>query len=108
MNIIPNWMKISLTKQEIFSKIWPSSGMFKTPKKSTDRAYYLFALHIIGDFGATIAIPAVLAALLGNWLDERYQKYPLFIILCLLVAFLMTIRIVQKKAKRYGEEYNKI
>jgi len=77
-------------------------------KKPSDRAYYLFALRIVGDFGATIAVPAVLASLLGRWLDEKYDKYPLFIILSLLVAFLLTIRIIQTKAKRYGDEYNKM
>ncbi len=80
------------------------------PNKSaqSDRKYYLFALRIAGDFGATIAIPAVLGALLGNWLDEKYDKYPLFLIICLLLGFAATIRIIQKKAKKYGEQYNKM
>lgn len=79
----------------------------KNPKTS-DREYYLFALRIIGDFGVNIAVPAVLAALLGNWLDEKYDRYPLFIILCLIVAFLFTAKIIQKKAKKYGDEYQKM
>jgi len=82
--------------------------MPEVPKKTSDRAYYLFALRIMGDFGATIAVPAVLASLLGRWLDEKYHKYPLFIIICLIIAFIVTIRIIQKKVKKYGEEYNKM
>ena len=73
-----------------------------------DRKYYMFALKIVGDFGASIAIPAVLAALLGNWLDGKYFTYPLFLILCLIVAVLSTASTITKKAKKYGEEYNKI
>jgi len=82
--------------------------MTEAPKKTSDRAYYMFALRIVGDFGATIAVPAVLGALLGTWLDGKYQKYPLFTAICLAVAFLTTIRIIQKKAKRYGREYEQL
>ena len=77
-----------------------------TPKKS-DREYYLFALRIMGDFGVSIAVPAVLAALLGTWLDGKYQKYPFFTVICLIVAFIATVKIIRKKAKKYGDEYQK-
>jgi len=73
-----------------------------------DRKYYLFALKIAGDFGVAIAAPAVVAALLGNWLDGKYSTYPLFLILCLLVAGLLTAKSIHRKAKRYGEQYNKM
>lgn len=82
-------------------------NMEKKPKTS-DRAYYLFALRIIGDFGATIAVPAVLAAIIGTRLDEKYDRSPLFTISFLVVAFLATARIIQKKAKKYGDEYSKM
>jgi len=82
--------------------------MDNQPQSSNDRKYYLFALRIVGDFGATIAIPAVLGALLGKWLDEKYHHYPLFTAICLLVAFAITIQIIRKKAKRYGDEYQKL
>jgi len=82
--------------------------MNEAPKKVSDREYYLFALRIAGDFGATIAVPAVLGVLIGNWLDNKYDKYPLFLIICLLLAFAATVRIIQKKAKRYGDQYNKM
>jgi F0F1-type ATP synthase assembly protein I len=74
-------------------------------KKPGRREYYLFAFRIMSDFGISIAVPAVVAALLGQYLDGKYGRYPLFIILCLITAFLITIRIIQKKSKSYGEEY---
>jgi len=83
--------------------------MDKQPQKqSSDREYYMFALRIVGDFGITIAVPAVLGAFLGQWLENKYSHAPLFTILSLVVAFLITIRIIQKKAKKYGDQYNKM
>ena len=82
--------------------------MVENKPNSTDRGYYMLALRIIGDFGATIAVPVVLFALVGQWLDDKYGKYPLFTGLCLLVSFVITAKIIVKKAKRYGEEYNKL
>lgn len=77
-------------------------------RKTSDRAYYLFALRIVGDFGIAIAVPAVLGAVLGRTLDEKYHRASLFTVLCLIVAFLITISIVYKKAKYYGNEYQKM
>ena len=76
--------------------------------KQNDRQYYMLAMKIVLDFGASIAVPAVIFALIGQYLDEKYQKYPLFIILCLVNAFLITARIILAKAKIYGEEYQKL
>ncbi|MFA6485878.1 MAG: AtpZ/AtpI family protein [Candidatus Magasanikbacteria bacterium] len=82
--------------------------MLEKPPKTSDRQYYLFALRIVSDFGATIAVPAILAAWIGTWLDEKYNRAPLFLAICLIVAFAATARIIQKKAKKYGEEYQKM
>jgi len=82
--------------------------MVKISKKISDREYYFFALRIAGDFGVTIAIPAVLAALLGQYLDEKYNTMPWLLIICLIIAFAVTIRIIYKKVKKYGEEYQKL
>ncbi len=75
------------------------------PKKTSDRAYYMFALRIVGDFGASIAVPVVLLALLGQWLDEKYHKSPLFLIIGFLFAALVSGKIIYSKAKRYGDEF---
>ncbi len=74
----------------------------------SDRAYYLFGLKIAGDFGASIAVPVVILALLGQWLDEKYDKSPLFLILGFVLAALISAKIIYKKAKVYGEIYQKM
>lgn len=76
--------------------------------KQSDRQYYMLAMKIVLDFGATIAVPAVIFALVGQYLDEKYQKYPLFVILCLVNAFLITAKIIISKAKVYGKEYQNL
>ena len=62
----------------------------------------------MSDFGISIAVPAVAAVLLGQYLDGKYGKYPLFTVLCLITSFLITIRIIQKKAKMYGDEFARL
>lgn len=70
-----------------------------------DRKYYLFALRIVGDFGATIAVPVVIFVLIGQWLDVRYDKSPWFTVIAFVLATLLSGRMVYKKAKKYGAEY---
>lgn len=77
------------------------------PKKS-DRVYYTFALKIIGDFGISIAAPVVLFVLLGQYLDEKYNRSPLFTVLAFILAALVTAKIIYKKAYKYGEAYKKL
>ena len=55
--------------------------------------------------GFMIAIPAVAAAFLGQYLDEKYNTYPLFLVLCLINAFIISAKIVIDKARMYGKEY---
>ena len=81
------------------------------PKKNpflVDREYYIFALGAAGDFGITIAIPVVIFALLGTYFDDKYGTHPLFVIWCLVISALLTIKIVYKKARYYGEEFRKL
>jgi len=78
------------------------------PKKTTDREYMLFAIRIMGDFGVSIAAPVVVFVLIGQYLDGRYGHAPFFTVLGFLLAAALTVRIIQRKAKRYGEEYQKM
>ena len=80
----------------------------KNSKKSTSREYYLFAFKIIGDFGASIALPVVILVLIGQYLDDKYNKAPLFIILGFILAALTSAKIIYKKTKIYNEEYKKL
>lgn len=73
-----------------------------------DRELYSFAFRVFGDFGVSIAIPAVFGALLGQWLDERYGTSPRYLIIILIVAFILTAVNIVRKAKRYGREYQQL
>ena len=72
---------------------------------NTDAAYYRLAMKIFADFSGTIALPAVLAALLGKWLDVRYGTEPWLLISLLVFALLSTAVSIKRKAKRYADQY---
>lgn len=78
------------------------------PKKSNGYQYQLFAFKMLGDFGFAIATPVVLFVLIGQYLDGKYGKSPLFTILGFVLAALVTAKVIYKKAKKYGEEYKKM
>ena len=73
-----------------------------------DAAYYRLAMRIFADFGITIAVPSVVAALAGSWLDERYQTEPRYLIILLIFAILLTAVSVYRKAVRYGRIFNSL
>lgn len=77
-------------------------------KPSDDRRYYLFALKIVGDFGASIAIPVVIFALLGKYLDARYNTAPWLLICGFALSAFLSGKMIYNKAKRYGAEYQNL
>lgn len=79
--------------------------MEKQPQKTTTRDYYLFAIRTIGDFGATIAVPVVIFVLIGQYLDGKYDKGPIFTISAFILAALVSGKIIYKKSKIYGRDY---
>ena len=70
-----------------------------------DRKYYLLGLRIAGDFGATIAVPVVIFVFIGQWLDGKYDKAPWFTIVAFILAAILSGRMIYKKAKRYGKQF---
>lgn len=76
------------------------------PTDPKSRNNMLLGFRIVGDFGATIAIPVVLFVIIGQWLDGRYNKSPWFTILGFVLAALITTVMIKKKAKEYGKEYH--
>jgi len=75
------------------------------PKTASDSHYYGFAMRIVGDFGATIAVPAVVGAFAGIWLDKRFGTAPWLLIVTLGLSFALTAHMIQKKAKMYGQKF---
>jgi len=77
-------------------------------KNDDTRASYMLGLRIMADFGATIAIPAVLAAVVGVRLDAAWGTKPYVLIALLLIAFGLTALVIRRKAVAYGREYQKL
>lgn len=74
--------------------------------ETSDRKYYLFALKIMGNFGVSIAVPVVVMVLIGQYFDEKYNyQWPIFTILGFIIAALISAKIIHRKAKQYGKEY---
>ena len=65
-------------------------------------------MRIFADFSIAIAVPAVVAALFGQWLDQKHQTEPRYTAIFLILALLSTGYMVWKKAKRYKDQYEKI
>lgn len=68
----------------------------------------LLGFKIMGDFGATIAIPVVLFVWTAGKLESKYGGAPWLTIVAFVLAGLLTGYIINKKAKKYGQEYEKI
>jgi F0F1-type ATP synthase assembly protein I len=75
---------------------------------SKDSAYYRLGLKIFIDLTGSIAIPAVLGAVIGKKLDTKYATAPRYLILLLALALVFTAILIVKKAKRYRDEYESI
>jgi F0F1-type ATP synthase assembly protein I len=88
----------------------PSKTMQDKSKEqlSNNRKYYLFAFKIMGDFGVSIAVPVVLFAYIGQKLDDYYNTKMIFTIIGFVIAAALTAKLIYKKAKKYGEEYQKL
>lgn len=70
-----------------------------------DRAYYMFALKIVGDFGVTLAAPLIIFVLIGRYLDRTQGIGPWGTIVAFVLAALLSGKLIIKKARRYGDEY---
>lgn len=68
----------------------------------------MMGLKIVGDFGASIALPVVLFVWIGQWLDEKYQSGPWFTVLAFVLAAALSGRMIYRKAKVYGREYQNL
>ena len=78
------------------------------PKDSQERKYMLLGFKIIGDFGATIAVPVVVFVMIAQWLEGKYGHGPWLTIMAFVLAAALTAKMLIKKAKEYGRQYQKI
>ena len=78
------------------------------PDDPKDRQYLFLGLRIVGDFGATIAVPVVLFVLLGQWIDKQYNFSPWGTIVAFAFAAVLSGMIVYRKAKDYGKQYEEL
>jgi F0F1-type ATP synthase assembly protein I len=77
-------------------------------KSGSDNAYYLLGLRALADFGATIAVPAVIASMLGAKLDAAWGSKPYATLSFLALAFVLTAALIRKKAVAYGKSYQEL
>ncbi len=73
-----------------------------------DRVYMILGLKIVGDFGATIAVPVVLFVLFGQWLEKKYGFAPWPTVIAFVLAAVLSGYMIYKKAKQYNQEYYNI
>ncbi|MBU1915553.1 AtpZ/AtpI family protein, partial [Patescibacteria group bacterium] len=72
------------------------------------RKYLMLGFRIVGEFGFIIAAPIVILALLGKWLDGRYDTAPLFLVSGFILAALLSAVSIYRRAKQFGREYSSI
>jgi hypothetical protein len=77
-------------------------------KSSNDGAYYLFGLRLIGDFGATIAIPVVVLSWVGRRLDERWGTKPWLVLCSFTLAALLSGYVIYRKARTYEKAFKEL
>lgn len=75
---------------------------------SFERRYLLLGLRIAGDFGATIAIPVVILALVGKTADRHYGTWPWLTVCGFVTAAVITYFLIRRKAVKYAERYQSL
>jgi len=78
------------------------------PESAQERKYILLGFKIVGDFGATIALPVVLFVIIAQKLEGKYGGAPWLTIGAFALAAGLTTKLIIKKAKAYDKEYKKL
>ena len=69
---------------------------------------YRFAFRVMSDISATLMVPAIVGALAGQWLDDRFSTGHSFFIGLLAFAFIGTAVVLYRKIREYGKEYQEL
>jgi F0F1-type ATP synthase assembly protein I len=70
-----------------------------------DRKFMLLGIRIVGEFGAIIAVPVVVMASLGKYLDGKYGTAPWLLLAGFAAAFILSSMSIYRRAKRFRDEY---
>ncbi len=62
-------------------------------------------MKIAGDFGATIAVPVVIFALIGQKLDTIYNTKSVFLVTGMVISAILTSKMIYTKSKKYGQQF---
>ncbi len=79
-------------------------SMLKDKDKKAGNEGVFYALSLAFELGFTIAIPAVGFALGGRLLDRKFDTGPIFLLLGILVAILLSSYFVYKKTTRIMQD----
>ncbi len=77
-------------------------------RDDTDTRYMMLGFRIFLEFGAIIAVPVVLLAWFGKYLDGIYGTGPILMIAGFVLAFVISAVSIVKKARRFAQEYEAI
>ena len=73
-----------------------------------NQAWWQASLELFAKLSSLIGIPIVVAALLGRWLDKKYNSEPWLFLACIGVAFIVStvglVIITKAEYKKLGEE----
>jgi F0F1-type ATP synthase assembly protein I len=65
-----------------------------------EKAWYSEALNMFARLSIWVALPVVLASLLGRWLDSYFGTKPWLLILSIAIAFNVTIVVLIKETAK--------
>ena len=75
------------------------------PDDGLERKYQMLGFRIMGEFGATIAIPVVALSWLGQKLDRAYGTGPWLLIAGFGLAGALSAAVIYRRSQAYGREY---
>jgi len=72
--------------------------------KSTEKAWWTDALAMFTRLSIWIAVPVILASLLGSFLDDKYNTSPWLLMSCVGVSFIFTMIVLVKETMKSFKE----